>query len=705
MGVAAVVIGFKVESIYNDGNSIDFQTLTVRLSITFVITALLTLFLSYLVIHAWRYRPSRLYVCFWLGVISVTLGMLLGSCQYFDDLRQGQGYTIPQTLILILIWSVALLVLLLILYSFREFFRWLFSWRIVKRGLLVVTGFTLLVLAFYAEENWRGNRAWEKCKHEMEANGEKFDLIAFAPSPVPDEQNFAMAPIVVSSYAGRLHSDANQARKYGLGEFVPDSTNVDRMALELQRTKYNFPTNVTIGHWQEAKLTDLKSWQDYYRASFVTNMLWSHPPGVPGMVRPGIAEPNNLEDSVVSLETNEFPTPPQPQSPAADVLLALSRFDPAIAELRQAGERPFSRFPLEYQSDNTPGILFPHLASLKSCVLVLQLRSIAELQGGQTAAALADVMLMLRLAESIHHEPALISHLVRLALVNLALQPVWEGMAERRWSDAELKELGGRLEKLDLSSDLLFTLHAERVTFLEYIGYMKKHRDYSSRVLIYAVCPRVFDGLEQGWDYLPDMPDIFNAFTVRLERFLPEDFSSHILEQLAPAGWYDWNKVAAAKTYQERVFQIARPEKHLISRQAVVDINMFCIQAWQPNHINHHNVLALMELPAVSTGAHKSAFTQNAVDMAIVACALERYRLAKGEYPERLAVLAPEYLKTIPPDVVDGLPLHYRRTQDGSFALYSVGWNGQDDGGVIGRDNSGRLKPELGDWVWQYPAK
>ena len=48
-------------------------------------------------------------------------------------------------------------------------------------------------------------------------------------------------------------------------------------------------------------------------------------------------------------KTNGFPVPAQPQSPAADVLLALSIFNPALEELRQASLRPQARMPLNYE--------------------------------------------------------------------------------------------------------------------------------------------------------------------------------------------------------------------------------------------------------------------------------------------------------------------------------------------------------------------
>jgi hypothetical protein len=83
-------------------------------------------------------------------------------------------------------------------------------------------------------------------------------------------------------------------------------------------------------------------------------------------------------------------------------------------------------------------------------------------------------------------------------------------------------------------------------------------------------------------------------------------------------------------------------------------------------------------------------------------CALERYRLAHGEYPERLDALAPEFVSAPPHDVIGGEPYHYLRTKD-NFVLYSVGWNEQDDGGRLGmKGRSSDLS--AGDWVWGIPT-
>jgi len=117
-----------------------------------------------------------------------------------------------------------------------------------------------------------------------------------------------------------------------------------------------------------------------------------------------------------------------------------------------------------------------------------------------------------------------------------------------------------------------------------------------------------------------------------------------------------------------------------------------------------------MLVPALEKAARKTAIAQAYVNLARVAIALERYRLANGSYPENLEVLAPKFIGQLPHDVINGQPLKYRRNADGSFLLYSVGWNETDDGGKVVRKTSkdgkaGAVNQDEGDWVWRYPAK
>ncbi len=94
------------------------------------------------------------------------------------------------------------------------------------------------------------------------------------------------------------------------------------------------------------------------------------------------------------------------------------------------------------------------------------------------------------------------------------------------------------------------------------------------------------------------------------------------------------------------------------------------------------------------------AHLQTTIHLATLACALERHQKSKGRYPERLEELMPEFLQKLPYEVVNGQPFHYRRSADGTFVLYSVGWDECDDGGVASTQKNGK---ETGDWVWFYP--
>jgi hypothetical protein len=70
-----------------------------------------------------------------------------------------------------------------------------------------------------------------------------------------------------------------------------------------------------------------------------------------------------------------------------------------------------------------------------------------------------------------------------------------------------------------------------------------------------------------------------------------------------------------------------------------------------------------------------------------MALALAAYRAEHSAYPAKLSDLAPSYLAAVPKDLFGDGDLHYV-PQDGGYLLYSVGFNGQDDGGKGMEDRS-----------------
>jgi hypothetical protein len=69
---------------------------------------------------------------------------------------------------------------------------------------------------------------------------------------------------------------------------------------------------------------------------------------------------------------------------------------------------------------------------------------------------------------------------------------------------------------------------------------------------------------------------------------------------------------------------------------------------------------------------------------ALVGVAAERFRLAHGRWPAQVDELVPQYLKAIPADPYDGMPLRLKQGAD-IFLVYSVGLDTVDNGGLIER--------------------
>ena len=514
-----------------------------------------------------------------------------------------------------------------------RFARWLLRWRNFKRFLFGVACFMTLVALLYVEEDWRAKHAWEKFKREWEAKGEKFEYASVVPPPVPDDENFALTPIVYSSY-GQMPTRN--------GKEIPanerDTNWVNRLNMPVLLDYADWPTNGG-GHWEKGTLTDLRPWQEYYRQ--------------------------------LAARTNFFPVAPQPQTPAQDVLTALSKYDAAIEELRAASRLPYSRFPIDYDQAEPAAILLPHLATMKGCSQILQLRATAELQDGQSQKALDDVKLMLYLTQSMRTEPVLVSHLVRLAMAAITLQPIYEGLAQHQWSDAQLAELDAELAKMDFLADYEFAMRGEMMFGISETEYWRRSRNF-----------QVLDYDENGRH---------------------SSSASQIGFRLVPASFFYRNELTIAQMHERWTLPLADVENRVVSptkvNQSIAAGDQALRHGWP------YNIFARLLFPALGKVVIRYAREQSCVDLARVAIALERYRLAHGEYPESLDALAPRFMERVPHDIIGGQPLHYRRTADGLFVLYSVGWNETDDGGQVDLKKGGTVDINQGDWVWRYPAR
>ncbi len=205
----------------------------------------------------------------------------------------------------------------------RSVLAWLLGRRFLVLGFLVT-----LVVLFYAIEDWRGRKAWGSFKHQREAHGQRLEFASLAPPPVADDQNFFETPLWTDLRFTRTNEtviwgDTNRGSHAIFDVFGPHGGNAPG-----------------TGNWTKMQRVDLAAWQAFYRGT------------------------NNLFAAQGGPATNYFPMAAAPQSPAADVLLALSRFQANRRLLIAAASRPEARFWIDY--DAGAAMLLPHLSRIKA---------------------------------------------------------------------------------------------------------------------------------------------------------------------------------------------------------------------------------------------------------------------------------------------------------------------------------------------------
>jgi hypothetical protein len=551
----------------------------------------------------------------WALLIASLLLALRGYLE-FTEMRVDAGW----------LWVISAATAVAIMLGIAGVTKCLNGWPYVRRALIALGCVIGLIAAFYLEENIRGRIAWNSFQTQGQKKGERFDFASFVPPTEPDERNFAMAPIVATSY-GMLLDRHGRIKK-------PLDTNIQNLLSMPLAAQWSSPPN-GFGNWQACRPANLKEWQEYYHS--------------------------------LSMSTNVFPVPRQPQSPAADVLLALSIYSNRVEELRAAAELPESRYPLTYESKETFSIMLPHLTGLQSSVLLLEARAVAELESGKNQAALNDISLGLCLTDKVRSEPFIVSRLVRIRMLHSLVQPIWEGLAQHRWNASQLAELERLLGGFDFVTDYQAAMRAENACNVTMLEYLRRN-------------PRTARELSS---------------TMRGDR----DRRIELVCLLAPNGWFYQNQRNTAKFIIESLLPISSLASNSFSPTAITNAEIRLRQTSDAPY----TFLANLMVAHLGRAAYEFALAEDTVNLATTACALERYRLAKGKYPATLDALVPQYIAAIPKDAISGQPLNYQVGNNGRFVLYSVGRNETDDDGMVHLGAKGDVDLDQGDVVWKYP--
>jgi hypothetical protein len=339
----------------------------------------------------------------------------------------------------------------------------------------------------------------------------------------------------------------------------------------------------------------------------------------------------------------------------------MHRTQPARTALAGMEDLPVGRFPITF-SRNAFSTQLPHLEQIRAinALLCYDTRLRAEqkdLRGAMTCCRAA-----FNTARAVGDESFGISQLVRTACVLNALNTTEQVLARGQADDADLQALQNSLEKERTHPSMLIAARGDRAALHE-----------------------LFDAIEAGESTFEELndsgkrPDLYSRMISPYTRLVVKLNHPQILELMT------------------RFVEIARLpfEKRLPEARQ-----------WQADllAVNKENNPLILVVPAEPKLAEADQRKQALLRCMIVLLAVERFRLMHGNFPDTLASLGPE----LPPDVLldpyDAKPLRYVRT-GGDVIVYSIGPDGQDDGGTLDRKNPIRPGTDTGFQLWNVDQR
>ncbi len=364
---------------------------------------------------------------------------------------------------------------------------------------------------------------------------------------------------------------------------------------------------------------------------------------------------------------------------ARDVLEALKVFDADLAQLRAAASRPDCRFPVDYSKGLAT--LFPQMTPSMHVSRVLRLRMAAELAEGNSSDAYADFKLGLRICRATEHDLSLISGLVRIAMLSELEAAVHEGLVTGRWSPSEISGIQNELAVLNLTADCEFTTQSER-----------------------AVTNEELDRLFGGRTQLVDFSLLFSGGNLS-----HIDWPGTLAILMFPRGWVRQNEVVINKFCDAEIARLDVKTGRILAvpTESAIRSGLGCDGPLG----KYYYAVANFLLPASDHSFRRYASCQTQTEMAMAACALERFRIARTAYPEKLENLVPEFAPDVPLDPVDGKPLRYERQPDGGFVLWSPDFEhkfatlASTNAPPVATNATEFVSGQIEQWVWRQPAR
>jgi len=438
---------------------------------------------------------------------------------------------------------------------------------------------------------------------------------------------------------------------------------------------------------------------DAVRSAFV--MFGSGTKGVPNamkMVVPGKAMVGWMQPEACSYDfTNAW----------EDFAARVAEDRPAIGLLHQALERPKLDFQFDYSKDVVS--LLPHLTPMKQSAQKLASAAVLDLHNADTDDAATNICIILALVQRAMPEGLLISHMVRIAMANVAISPTWELLQSPNATDPQLAMLQNQWDRLDFFADATNVFALERVWSINEIERLRAAPDEIQKTFgSFASLTGSSSSSSSLWDWPPDWEAItekprsaIGAAMWRTSWSYSDELHELKSEQII------LETLRVMRTNQNQCYKTSYDSmQKKLSLLSITNAGASFFRALKiPDFSEFDSMFSL------GGAVNNTLRVEAARRVVVVAIALKRFQLRHGVWPETLDKLAPEFLAFMPIDPYDGKPLRYHPNADGTFLLYCVGEDGVDDGGDPTNAVTGSASSSLywqnvkaRDWVWPQPA-
>ncbi len=365
------------------------------------------------------------------------------------------------------------------------------------------------------------------------------------------------------------------------------------------------------------------------------------------------------------------PTARLPADEAALFRKELARMAPALAQAQKMTGYARGRFPTAHTRDAF-STLVPDQATGRQLAKILQLDAWVQIHDANRPAAVKDCLALLNLARAYTDEPFAIVQMIRMAIFRLTMQTIERMVAQGECTEGELLAFQQEFDQAMSVPTPVIMARGERGAMHHFLSSLAAGDVSDTATLEFATGTKDRSQLPSGTEIRQMHSRVLELYTqlVKLAKQPPEKQSSlmQALDERSLSA--PWAKIPLARSLL--VGPVHDPKGKLRSAFAgSVEANT-----------RHQAELRSM----------------------IAACAVERYRLARGEWPQDLASLVPTYLKEVPQDPFDGKPLRFRRTSDG-VVLYCLGSDRIDHEGKIRRDYSKTEGFDVGFELWDLTKR